>query len=122
MFERLRNALRARPVVIASRCASCGEILEQHIQADIGSAVINTEDDTRLRDLIQNHQWSVAVEHHAANATADIRASRVIRCKDGRIGVVARIMPIETWSDDYYEEPFFLSPNDANELLQEVPL
>jgi hypothetical protein len=36
----------------------------------------------------------------------------MIRCGDGRVGVVVRVMRIEVWSDDSYEEPEFLSDSE----------
>jgi len=122
MWTRLRNAFRSKPVVVESRCSSCGERLDEHVQVDIGSAVLDTAEDTELRRLIESREWAAAITHQAANATADIRAWRVLRCGDGRIAVVARVMPIEVWSDDYYEEPQFLSTDEASELLRIVEL
>lgn len=122
MWARLQNAFRTRPVVVGSRCSSCGERLDRHVQAEIGSAVLDTAEDKELRCLIESHEWTAAITHQAANATADIRSWRVLRCGDGRIAVVARVMPLEVWSDDYYEDPQFLSNDEASELLRFVAL
>ena len=70
-------------------------------------------DDSRLTYLIATGKWSAARSYQAANATADIRVWRIIRCHDGRIGVVSFVMPIEMWSDDYYETTRFLSDDES---------
>ena len=41
----------------------------------------------------------------------------MIRCHDGRVGVVPFVMPLVMWSDDYYEEPQFLFNAERDELL-----
>lgn len=108
---------KTSPVVLARRCSVCGEPLAEHEQRDIASAEIGTEDDERLTALIAADGWVDARRYQAANAVRDIRVWRIIRCRDGRVGVVALVMPIEMWSDDYYGEPRFLSDIERERIL-----
>ncbi len=71
------------------------------------------------RDLKVEHPVALLKVFHRQTL---IRSWRVLRCDDRRIAVVARVMPIEMWSDDYYEEPQFLSFDEASELLRLVEL
>jgi hypothetical protein len=102
-------------------CPACGEPLGEHVQADIGSAPIGSEREEQLKQLITARKWGEARAYQAANANADIRVWRMIRCGDGRVGVVSLVMPIEMWSDDYYEEPQFLSGDERDALTAAVP-
>ena len=104
----------------ATPCSACGESLTAHGQYDIASARMGTEDDGRLTQLIATGKWSEARSYQAANAPADIRVWRIIRCHDGRIGVVSFVMPIEMWSDDYYETTRFLSDDESAALTAAV--
>lgn len=111
---------KAKSVVVAKTCSACGETLAEHPQVDVASAPVGSEDDARLTALIAEHRWAEARRYQAANATEDIRMWRMIRCRDGRVGVVARVMPFEIWSDDHYEEPQFLSDGERDRLLTEL--
>lgn len=111
---------KTKPALVAKTCSACGETLAEHAQLDIASAPIGTEDEERLTALIAAHRWADARRYQSANAVTDIRVWRMIRCRDGRVGVVALVMPIEMWSDDYYEEPQFLSDVERDQLLAAV--
>jgi len=105
-----------KPAEKPQTCPACGDRLGEHVQADIGSAPIGSEGEERLTQLITARKWADARAYQAANANADIRVWRMIRCRDGRVGVVSVVMPIEMWSDDYYEEPQFLSDAEGDSL------
>lgn len=107
---------RRETVVDTKACPACGELLETHPQVDIASAPIGSKEEERLRQLIAEGSWPESRAYHAANADKDIRAWRMIRCRDGRIGVVSLVMPIEMWSNDYYEELRFLSDSERDAL------
>lgn len=108
---------KAKPVLVAKPCSACGETLAEHAQSDIGSAPVGSEDDARLTVLVAERRWADARRYQSASADTDIRVWRMIQCRDGRVGVVALVMPIEMWSDGYYEEPRFLSGSERDELL-----
>jgi len=111
---------RTKSVVQSKTCPACGELLGEHVQMDIASAPIGSEDDERLKVLIANRKWIEARAYQAANANADVRVWRMIRCPDGQVGVVSLVMPIEMWSDEYYEEPQFLSDDERDALTAAV--
>jgi hypothetical protein len=115
LFRRGKKA-----VVEAKTCVACGESLQEHVQNDLASARIGSEDDHRLRQLIETGKWSEAQNYQAANVTEDIRVWRIIRCRDGRVGVVSLVMPIEMWRDDYYEEARFLSNDERDAVTAAV--
>lgn len=108
---------KTKAVLVAKMCSACGESLAEHTQLDLASAPVGSEDDGRLAALVEERNWSEARQYQAANAGTDIRVWRMIRCRDGRVGVVPLVMPIEIWSDDYYEEPQFLLNAERDELL-----
>lgn len=114
------HKVKAKPALVASVCSACGESLAEHPQVDIASAPVGSEDDERLGGLITQRRWADARQYQAANAVTDIRVCRMIRCRDGRVGVVSLVMPIDMWSDDYYGEPQFLSDAQRDELLAVV--
>jgi hypothetical protein len=106
-----------KPVVFAQMCSACSESLAEHEQLDIASAEVGTEDDKRLTAFVRAHEWRDARQYQSANAVTDIRVWRMIRCRNGRASVVALVMPIETWSDNYYEEQQFLSDTERDQLV-----
>ena len=114
------SSRKTEAVLVAKMCSACGESLEDHAQVDIASAPIGGEDDERLAELITSRRWLDARRYQAANASTDIRAWRMIRCRDGRVGVVPFVMLIAMWSDNYYEEPQFLSEHEREGLLANV--
>jgi hypothetical protein len=108
---------RKQQLVQRDVCPSCGMLLRDHAQSDIASARIGSEDEEWVRELVAQRLWEQAHAYQAANATSDIRVWRMIRCRDGRVGVATVVMPIEMWSDDYYEEPSFLTNGERDDLV-----
>jgi hypothetical protein len=75
-----------------------------------------------LIELLANGGWSEARTYQAPRGSDEIRSWRRIRCTDGRVGVVARVMPVELWDDDYYEEPRWLSGGEVEALEAAIRL
>ena len=108
LFQRPKQS-----VLVDRKCPSCGEPLSEHAQSDLGSAPVGSVEEARLADSIARRAWDEARTVQHANAVSDIRVWRVIHCRDGRVGIVALLMPIDMWSDNSYEEPLFLDPAEA---------
>lgn len=86
-----------------ARCP-CGRRLRDHPIQDIASAVVNSPEDSQLDSLVSESHWEEAHRYQAWNATADIRAWRVLLCESGCLRLMPVIMTFEIWSDDEYGE------------------
>lgn len=110
LCTRRKAGVRPRP------CPSCGASLGGHEKEDLAGADFGTEDDKRLAGLIAKGAWSEARAYQDVHGLEDIRCWFIIRCEDGRVGVVAQVMTNDFWSDGFYGEPRWLSGDEAEAL------
>src|SRR5258708_6695793 len=116
MRKPLKFWLRRKEIAEPRACSSCGELLDLHEQEEFASAWITTADDTELMNLIAKEAWSEARAYQAPRGSDEIRSWRRVLGGDVRVGVVARVMPLELWGDDCYEERRWLRGGEAEAL------
>lgn len=71
---------------------------------DVGSALLESSEESQLNEAIENQQWTEAARFQAANAMSDVRVWRTFFCEDKAV-LVSLVSKLELWDDDSYGEP-----------------
>lgn len=114
------KALRAAARKPLGRCPSCNKPLDDHAYFDLASVEVGSPEAETVSGFVRDAHWPDAAHYHAANAQADIRVWRAIRCPTNGVALVPLVLVFEMWMDDLVEPAVPLSSVAAESLLAHV--
>lgn len=115
--EKALGATARNPV---GTCPICRKPLDNHFYWDVASVEAGTSEADTVREFLHNARWADAARYQAANAKADIRVWRAIRCPSRGFALMPLLLTFEIWEDDVAEPAALLSPAAAEGLLAYV--
>ncbi len=114
------KALRAGARNPVGKCPICQKPLDAHFYWDVASVEAGTPEADTASGFVRNARWADAARYQAANAQAEIRVWRAIRCPTSGLALVQLLLTFEMWTDDLIEAAARLSPAAADDLLAYV--
>lgn len=118
-FIRAR-ALRAAARKPVGKCPACQEPLDGHFYSDLASVEVGSAEADTVSGFVRDARWADAAHYQAANAQADIRVWRAIRCPTQGVALVPLLLGFEIWTDDLPEPAEPLSSAAGESLLAYV--
>lgn len=101
------------------KCPTCFRSLDSHSFFDIGSAVLDSFDEARLNEAVNEGRWGEASQFQSANAKANIRVWRVFFC-GGNALIFPMVSRFDIWEDDSYGEPIVVSEERSLGVLKQM--
>jgi hypothetical protein len=102
------------------QCPLGAHNLSEHSFVDLGSAILESPEESALNAAAREGRWADATRFQAANALVDIRVWRIFLCGD-QVVLIPLIATIEPWENDHYGEPIVISdPHVIEALLSEA--
>ena len=114
------KALRAAARKPIGQCPRCQGPLDDHFYWDVASAEVGSPQAHKVNEFVRDGRWADAAHYQAANAQADIRVWRAIRCPIHGVALVPLLLAFERWKDDVAEPAAPLSSAAAESLLAYV--
>lgn len=116
---------RAKALKVAARkplgrCPSCQESLDNHFYFDVASVEVGSPEMDTVNALVGDARWADAAHYQAANAHANIRVWRAVKCPTHGLALVSLLLAFEMWADDAVETATPLSSAAAESLLAYV--